>query len=424
MWQARSHLGSSVGSSIGSGGAAAHDGDQVAALAESTGTGAAQHTASGRRVERSDRSRPVAPAAFHLHATSARPPKAADPVSVLIPVRHDTDTAMTAVTAALGQRGVDRLDVVVLDEGCPADTRAALRREFGDDPRVRILLSAPLPSGWSPRAHRGHQLAVAARGRVLLFAEACAPLGPDAAAAAAALLRGERLDLAVLDTGRPRPADDVAKPPPAAGLSTGASVGAGTAGTGTGTGRGGGSTGTGSRTGSGFGTTGGRSAADSRASSPSQLDSASAGPHADAHPAPRSAAARRFQNSRFQSVRTHPGRFAVAVDAGAYWRFGGYRAAAADSDPMALLRTMRRASGRVAVADGRRVIPPAVLVDPAAPEGGWGYNAVGFRYGAGAGNGNGTGTGIPTGSLTNRSPFVDITDTARRLLAALSPARR
>jgi hypothetical protein len=236
------------------------------------------------RANREDRG--IDPAALHLHSTTARPPEAAEPVSVLIPVRHEPDPAVTAVRAALGQRGVDHLDIVVLDDGCPKETRTALRREFSDDPRVRILAAAPLPPGWSPRAHRSHQLAVAARGRVLIFAEACAPLGPHAAAAAIALLRGEQLDLAVLDAGRP----------------------ASTRSTGTQDGR-----------------------------------------------APGAAG------------RTHPGRFTLVVDADAYWRIGGYRAAAADPDPLALLRTVRRASGRVAVADGRRVIPPARVLEPLPP---------------------------------------------------------
>ena len=227
---------------------------------------------------------PIAPAPLHLHCAPPHPPEADEPVSVLLPVRHEAGTAVAAVRAALGQRGVEHLDIVVLDDGCPTETRAALRREFADDPRVRILAAAALPAGWSAPAHRSHQLAVAARGRVLIFAEPCAPLGPSAAAAAAALLRRERLDLAVLDSGRPAPA-----------------------------------------------------------------------PY--------------FPFSAF-----HPGRFALAIDAAAYWTTGGYRASAGVSDPLELLRTVRRARGRAAVADARRVIPPAkriaplVRTEPHAPE--------------------------------------------------------
>ena len=89
----------------------------------------------------------VGPAALHLHCTSARPPEVTETVSVLIPVRHEPNPTIAAVRAALCQLGVSHLDVVVLDDGCPLETRAALRREFGDDARVRILATAPLPRG-------------------------------------------------------------------------------------------------------------------------------------------------------------------------------------------------------------------------------------------------------------------------------------
>ena len=318
----------------------------------------AASTAAGALWRGSQRRRGVHinPAALHLHCTTARPPQAAEPVSVLIAMRHEPAPAVAAIRAALRQRGVDHLDIVVLDDGCPQETRTALRREFGDDPRVRILAAAPLPRGWSPRAHRYHQLAVAARGRVLIFAEPCAPLGPHAAAAATALLRGEQLDLAVLDTGRPAPKS--ADPQSAHGIDA-------------------------------------QSAAPPRAESwqaeAQQARTPRAGDHGsvrdeanDEHTRVRPAAhslhghhrsSRAYGSSGTRlglglgtgAGRTHPGRFAVAVDADAYWRIGGYRAAATDPDPLALLRTVRRASGRVAVADGRRVIPPAQQLEPLLP---------------------------------------------------------
>jgi hypothetical protein len=109
--------------------------------------------------------------------------------------------ALPAVRAAVAQRNVARLDVVVLDVGCTEETYQVLFREFGDDPRVRLLDTACLPTGWSRFSHRCQQLAVGARGRILLFADPAAPLGPFAAAAGADLLRRERLDLIVLDAG-------------------------------------------------------------------------------------------------------------------------------------------------------------------------------------------------------------------------------
>ncbi|HEU5355481.1 MAG TPA: hypothetical protein VFU65_13515 [Actinocrinis sp.] len=317
----------------------------------------------------------VSPAALHLHSTPARPPEAAEPVSVLIAMRHKPDPAVAAVRAALCQRGVDHLDLVVLDDGCPQETRAVLSQEFGDDPRVRILAAAPLPRGWSPHAHRFHQLAVAARGRVLIFAEPCAPLGPHAAASATALLRGEQLDLAVLDTGRPAPT-------PASSQTADSADGSATAPT--------------------------------RAPEPQptiqhahdsaeRRGGAAKGDGSSTRPATqhRHLPHHRSLRSHGSAGRTHPGRFTVAVDADAYWRIGGYRAAATDPDPLALLRTVRRASGRVAVADGRRVIPPAQLLDPLpAPD-----------------------PGAEALWESQHSSRASITGTARRVLAALVGAR-
>jgi hypothetical protein len=143
----------------------------------------------------------VAPPLLHLHAALPRTPEITEPVSILLPLRHKPSVALAAVHAAVAQRNIARLDVVVLDVGCTEATYRALSREYGDDPRVRLLDTACLPTGWSRSSHRCQQLAVGARGRILLFADPAAPLGPYAAAAGAALLRRQQLDLLVLDAG-------------------------------------------------------------------------------------------------------------------------------------------------------------------------------------------------------------------------------
>ena len=238
------------------------------------------------------RHRPLAPAGLHLHAASPRPPATAELVSVLLPLNPglDTESAVAAVCAALTQRAVADIDVVVLDEGCPQQTREELRRRFGDDPRVRMFGAAPLPLGWSRHAHRAHQLAVAARGKVLLFGDPAAPLGPCAAAAATALLRQEGLDLVILDSGQ-----CVRECGPGGG-----------------------------------------------------------------------SVAQTLIGPLLRSLAEHPGRFTMAVDCAVYWRAGGFRADAGNPDPLSLLRIVRRATGRVAVADSRRVIPP-VRIGPHGP---------------------------------------------------------
>jgi hypothetical protein len=143
----------------------------------------------------------VAPPLLHLHAVLPRTPEITEPVSILLPLRHKPSVALAAVHAAVAQRNIARLDVVVLDVGCTEATYRVLSREYGDDPRVRLLDTACLPAGWSRSSHRCQQLAVGARGRILFFADPAAPLGPYAAAAGAALLRRQQLDLLVLDAG-------------------------------------------------------------------------------------------------------------------------------------------------------------------------------------------------------------------------------
>lgn len=163
-------------------------------------------TAAPRILPRLPVSRPVlvAPPLLHLHAAGPRTPQVTEPVSVLLSLRHGPSVALAAVHAAVAQRNVSKLDVVVLDVGCTESTYRALNREYGDDPRVRLLDTARVPNGWSRSAHRAQQLAVGARGRILFFADPAAPLGPYAAAAGASLLRRQKLDLLVLDAGGSR----------------------------------------------------------------------------------------------------------------------------------------------------------------------------------------------------------------------------
>jgi hypothetical protein len=283
---------------------------------------------------------PLTPAGLHLYCAAARPPHANESVSVLLPMHHQEHAAIATVSAALGQTGVARVDVVLLDDGCPHSTRSAVAREFGDDPRLRVLAAAPLPTGWSPVAHRSHQLAVAAKGSVLLFADPAVPLGPSAAASATALLRAEHLDLVVLDSGRRVERGRTAQPP---------------------------------------GT----------------------------------------------------GRFAVAVDCAVYWKFGGYRTAAADPSPLSLLRVIRKVTGRAGLADGRRVLLPTRYPMTAADP----TDATGAQVRIDAdGLGETTqatapppaethGGAITGGPGTGEPSRPSLSDTARRVLGALSGSR-
>jgi Glycosyl transferase family 2 len=110
------------------------------------------------------------------------------PVSVLLPVRDEADRVGPCLRALLTQRGVPRLEIVVLDDGSRDGTADMVRAVAGD--RVRLVTGAPLPPGWLGKPYACHQLARLATGEVLVFVDADVVLAPDAVAAAVGLLRG------------------------------------------------------------------------------------------------------------------------------------------------------------------------------------------------------------------------------------------
>ncbi len=119
----------------------------------------------------------------------ARSPSTVDvAVSVLLPVRDEAHRVEPCLRALLAQRGVPRLEIVVLDDGSRDGTAALVRRVAGD--RVRLVTGAPLPPGWLGKPYACHQLAGLATGEVLVFVDADVVLAPDAVAAAVGLLGG------------------------------------------------------------------------------------------------------------------------------------------------------------------------------------------------------------------------------------------
>ncbi len=117
-------------------------------------------------------------------------------VSVLLPVRDEAHRVEPCLRALLAQEGVD-LEVVVLDDGSTDGTAAVVREVVDGDPRVRVLIGAPLPPGWLGKPHACQELADAAAptSEVLVFIDADVVLAPRAVAATVALLEETRLDL-------------------------------------------------------------------------------------------------------------------------------------------------------------------------------------------------------------------------------------
>lgn len=146
---------------------------------------------------------------------SADPPPATETVSVLVPLLNDERRVLRCVRGLLGQIRVPKLDVVFLDAGSTDLTRRLAQQAAMDDPRLRLLVGAPTPPGWCAHAHACEQLAVAARGKVMVFADPGLALAPGAVAAAVAALRGpHRMDLVVAEARRRTPADRTQAPGP------------------------------------------------------------------------------------------------------------------------------------------------------------------------------------------------------------------
>ncbi|WP_143765171.1 glycosyltransferase family 2 protein [Catenulispora acidiphila] len=151
---------------------------------------------------------PALPAPSVPSALSADPPPANEIVSVLVPLLNDERRVLRCVRALLSQTRVSKLDVVFLDAGSTDLTRRLVLQAAMDDPRVRLLVGAPTPQGWCAHAHACEQLAVAARGKAMVFADPGLALAPGAIASAVAALRGpRRMDLVVAEARRRTPVD-------------------------------------------------------------------------------------------------------------------------------------------------------------------------------------------------------------------------
>ncbi|MCW3819014.1 glycosyltransferase [Micromonospora sp. DR5-3] len=94
-----------------------------------------------------------------LRRPAAGPVEVTEVVAVLLPLRDEADRVGPCLRALLAQRGVPDLRIVVLDDGSTDGTADVVRAVAGDDPRLTLLTGAAPPRGWLGKPHACWQLA-------------------------------------------------------------------------------------------------------------------------------------------------------------------------------------------------------------------------------------------------------------------------
>ncbi|MEV2240270.1 glycosyltransferase family 2 protein [Micromonospora sp. NPDC049891] len=94
-----------------------------------------------------------------LRRPADRPVEVAETVAVLLPLRDEADRVTPCLRALLAQRAVPGLRMVVLDDGSTDGTAEVVRAVVADDPRVTLLTGVAPPPGWLGKPHACWQLA-------------------------------------------------------------------------------------------------------------------------------------------------------------------------------------------------------------------------------------------------------------------------
>jgi len=116
-------------------------------------------------------------------------------VSLLVPARDEAASIRACVRSLLTQT-YPHLEILVLDDRSEDDTRRILEEERARDARLVVLAGEEPPPDWAGKNWACHQLSLAARGDVFLFADADTVFfAPEAVGQIVGALQGSRADL-------------------------------------------------------------------------------------------------------------------------------------------------------------------------------------------------------------------------------------
>lgn len=128
-----------------------------------------------------------------LEEVDATAPIELPSLSVVIPARDEVDTLGPGLTSLLESR-YPGLEVILVNDRSTDGTAELMSRFAEEEPRVRVVHVETLPEGWLGKLHALHRGTEAARGELLLFADADIHYSPEALARAATWMQSERLD--------------------------------------------------------------------------------------------------------------------------------------------------------------------------------------------------------------------------------------
>ncbi len=126
-------------------------------------------------------------------ARSTASPEAPHRVSVVIPARNEQRDIEAAVRGHLASEYPD-CEIVAVDDRSTDDTGAILERLARETPRCRVVRGVDPPPGWLGKPHALAEGAAAARGDLLLFADADVLYDPKALPEMVSFLESSCLD--------------------------------------------------------------------------------------------------------------------------------------------------------------------------------------------------------------------------------------
>ncbi len=124
----------------------------------------------------------------------SRQPVGQPKLSILIPARNEAAVIGQTVHSLLAQT-YGNFELVLLDDQSEDGTGEVAMQAAAGDVRFRLLAGTPLPPGWLGKNWACHQLAQAASGEWLLFADADVRWLPDALAGLLGIAQREHADL-------------------------------------------------------------------------------------------------------------------------------------------------------------------------------------------------------------------------------------